>query len=168
LPVGSDGVDDVEGLYRLFGGQLLRIVGAGVRAPEPLVEDACQFAWSRLVHHRRRVRQDTAVSWLITTAVREARKLARQAQRDASLEAVIGEGAEFPSPRADGRPHVWAEDRDRLSRLRALPTRQQRVAWLYGLGLTYDEIARSQGCTTRTVERQLQRARSVLRDREAG
>jgi RNA polymerase sigma factor (sigma-70 family) len=58
------------------------------------------------------------------------------------------------------------EDRERLRSLAALPPRQQRVLWLYGAGLSYQEIARRQGCTSRTVERQLQNARAALRERD--
>ncbi|MBV8956985.1 MAG: sigma-70 region 4 domain-containing protein, partial [Solirubrobacterales bacterium] len=36
---------------------------------------------------------------------------------------------------------------------------QQRILWLHALGLTYAEIADYEGCTLRTVERQLLRAR---------
>jgi RNA polymerase sigma factor (sigma-70 family) len=160
-------MNEVAELYRRFADRLFRIVAAGVRAPEPLIEDACQFAWSGLVHHRQRVSEDTAPGWLITTALREAKRLARQAHRDASLEAAIDQGVDFPSRRSDRAPDIWAEGRERLGRLGSLPPRQQRLAWLYALGLTYDEIARSQGCTTRTVERQLHRARLSLREGDA-
>jgi RNA polymerase sigma factor (sigma-70 family) len=159
-------VSDVDELYRLFSRRLLRIVRSGVRAPDSLIEDACQFAWSRLVDNRARVHRDTALSWLITTAMREARKLVQRSGRDLSLEAVIDQGAELPGSRTDRSPQALAEARERLRSVTLLPARQQRLLWLYGVGLSYEEIARSQGCTSRTVERQLHSARATLRARD--
>ncbi len=155
-------------LYRLFSGRLLRIVRNGVRAPEPVIEDACQFAWSRLVHQPDRVEPHAAPGWLIATAVHEALKWVRRTGQEASLETMLEEGFDFASSPGDRSPESFAEGRDRLRGLASLSERQQRLLWLYGLGLTYDEIARGQGCTTRTVERQIQRARTVLREREGG
>jgi len=50
-----------------------------------------------------------------------------------------------------------------LDEIRALPERQQLFVWLQGLGLTYDEMADYTQATTRTVERQLMRAKRALR-----
>src|ERR1700736_5613919 len=83
---------DVGDLYRAFSKRLERIVRVDVRAPDPVIEDACQFAWSRLVHHRARVRQETALGWLVKTAVHEAFKLAHRAGRDASPDEAIEQG----------------------------------------------------------------------------
>ena len=55
---------DVGELYRALAKQLEQIVRVDVRAPDPVIEDACQFAWSRLVHHSDRVRRDAALTWL--------------------------------------------------------------------------------------------------------
>jgi DNA-directed RNA polymerase specialized sigma24 family protein len=52
-----------------------------------------------------------------------------------------------------------------LGHLRALPIRQQRLLWLHALGLTYTEMAAHEGCTRRTVERQLLRAKRGVRAR---
>ena len=55
----------------------------------PLIEDACQFAWWRLVVHAHRVERRAALSWLAKTAVHEALKLIRREERDVSLEAQL-------------------------------------------------------------------------------
>jgi RNA polymerase sigma factor (sigma-70 family) len=167
-PPGALGAKDLGELYRSFSGRLLRIVRHGVRAPEPVIEDACQFAWSRLVHRPDRVEPHAAPGWLIATALHEALKSVRRAGQEASLEMMLEAGFDVPSPRGDRSPESLAERHDRLRALASLSERQQRLLWLYGLGLTYDEIARRQGCTSRTVERQIQRARTMLRERESG
>ena len=56
------------------------------------------------------------------------------------------------------------EDREQLKLIRQLPERQQRILWLHALGLSYEEIAAYTGDTPRTVERQLLRGRSRLRE----
>jgi RNA polymerase sigma factor (sigma-70 family) len=155
--------DDVDELYRLLSRQLLRIVRCLVRAPDPVIEDACQFAWIRLLHHRHRIERETAQSWLVTTAVHEALKLVRHTVREVSLDRAVEQGIEL---RPASSPQGLAENRERLGSLAQLSQRQQRFLWLYGVGLTYEEIARMQGCTARTVERQLHRARSSLQVRE--
>jgi RNA polymerase sigma factor (sigma-70 family) len=155
---------EVAELYRALSKPLERVVRSDVHAPAFVIEDACQFAWARLVHHRGRVRRETAFSWLVKTALHEAFKLIRRADRELSLEAEIEAGHDT----ADDRPGPLDlyERRERLGTLGSLSARQQRLLWLYGLGLTYTEIATRDGCTPRTVERQLQRARATLRAAE--
>ena len=71
------GVGDVGELYGLLSGRLEQLVRLDVRAPDVVIEDACQFAWSRLLHHRHRVYRETVLTWLARTAVHEAFKLLR-------------------------------------------------------------------------------------------
>jgi RNA polymerase sigma factor (sigma-70 family) len=144
----------------------VRIVRSSVRAPDPVIEDACQFAWSRLLRQPERVEPERAAGWLVTTALREALKSLRRAGHETSLETMLENGIEFVSTGAERSPEPLVERRERLRTLASLSRRQQQLLWLYGLGLTYEEIARREGCTSRTVERQIQRARTVLRERE--
>jgi RNA polymerase sigma factor (sigma-70 family) len=153
----------VDVLYRQLAPRLERIVRLDVRAPDAVIEDACQVAWSRLLHHCRRVRRETALPWLATTAVREAVRQASRDRRELSLDAML-DGREsvvcaLPSPGPDER----VEQRERLRTIAALPVRQQRLLWLQGFGLSYAEMAAREGCTVRTVERQLLRAKGTMR-----
>jgi RNA polymerase sigma factor (sigma-70 family) len=152
--------EDVAELYAALAGRLRQIVGSRVRASDALVEDACQFAWSRLIRHRGRVRRETALGWLATTALREAYKLMRHGRRELSLDEL----AEHPGAPVVPSVSELAEQRARLDTIGALPERQQRLVWLQGLGFSYDEMAGYTGATPRTVERQLLRAKRALRD----
>lgn len=154
---------DLDELYRALSTRLERIVRVGVQAPDSLIEDACQFAWARLVHHRARVRRETALAWLVKTALHEAFKLLRRHRREQSLDAELQHLGELPVPDLRPGPAELYEQRERLRLLDALPVRQQRLLWMYGLGFKYEEIAARDGATTRTVERQLARARARLR-----
>jgi RNA polymerase sigma factor (sigma-70 family) len=160
---------DVSELYRVLSGRVEQIVRLDVSAPDPVIEDACQFAWTRLVHHRHRVRRDSALPWLVKTAVHEAFKLIRRESRELSLDAVLDQcepGLDEPaalSVRAPA-PEDLIEQRERLAVIRRLPERQQRLLWLQAAGLSYAEMAAHEGSTLRTVERQLLRAKRGLRD----
>jgi RNA polymerase sigma factor (sigma-70 family) len=159
------GVGDVGELYGLLAARLEQIVRLDVRAPDVLIEDACQFAWCRLLHHHRRVHPETALSWLARTAVHEAFKLLRRDRREHSLEATA-EDPILALLESGGTPVELIELRERLAGLDRLPARQQRAVWLHAFGCSYAEIARHEGCTTRTVERQLLRARRRIRQTE--
>jgi RNA polymerase sigma factor (sigma-70 family) len=73
------------------------------------------------------------------------------------------EAIPLPALVSAATPVELIEHRERLADLGRLPARQQRALWLHGLGLSYAEIARHEGCTTRTVDRQLLRARRRIR-----
>ena len=153
-------VGDVGELYSLLGRRLEQLVRLDVRAPDVVIEDACQVAWSRLLHHRHRVHRETVMSWLVRTAVHEALRLLRRDRRELPLEAATEQAT-------SATPAQLIECRERLAELSRLPVRQQRAVWLHALGLNYTEIASYEGCTTRTVERQLLRARQTIRHPEA-
>src|SRR5919108_2418020 len=97
----APGVGDVGELYGQLATRLEHIVRLDVRAPDVVIEDACQFAWSRLLHHRHRVHRETVLSWLARTAVHEALKLLRRDRREFSLEAAVEQAippSAFTSP----------------------------------------------------------------------
>ena len=146
-----DGSGDLAELYGQLSKRLERIVRRDVRAPAPVIEDACQFAWVTLVSHRDRVRQATTLPWLVKTAQHEAFKLVRRDGRDHSLEATL-------ETAGDATLRLAAPDPEELA-----VAREQRLMWLQGFGLSYAEMAECTGDTTRTVERQLLRARQAVR-----
>jgi RNA polymerase sigma factor (sigma-70 family) len=152
------GAGDVGELYGSLAGRLQQIVRLDVRAPDAVIEDACQVAWVRLLHHSNRVHRETVLAWLATTAAREALRLLRRDGRELPLDAG------FEHDGRPGTPHELIERRERLQEVERLPERQQRVVWLHAIGLSYAEIALHEGCTRRTVDRQLLRARHALRE----
>ena len=157
------GAGDVGELYGQLARRLEQIVRLDVRASDAVIEDACQFAWSRLLHHHHRVQRETVMSWLARTAVHEAFKLLRRDRRELSLQTVAEGPVASTSTPPSHSPQALAECRERLSGIGGLPERQQRVLWLHALGLSYAEIAKHEECTLRTVERQLLRARRRIR-----
>jgi RNA polymerase sigma factor (sigma-70 family) len=164
-PRGDDAVGTaVADLYRALSGRLEQIVRRDVGGSSAVVEDACQFAWAGLVAHAARVRRDRALSWLATTAVREAvRLLHRQNEELGRLHEPEDAGRSCTGPPEPASSEDLIDRRERIRLIRRLPERQQRILWLHALGLSYDEIATYTGDTSRTVERQLLRARRRIR-----
>lgn len=160
---GLGHIGDVAELYARSAGLVRGQVCSEVSAPDAVIDDACQFAWVRLLHHHQRVGRDRAVSWLITTALHEVFKLVKRDGHDLSLEELLEEGGELPINGAAPRPENVVAARLRLELLRELPERQQRLMWLRGLGFGYPEMAAETNMTVRTVERQLMKARRNLR-----
>jgi RNA polymerase sigma factor (sigma-70 family) len=156
---------EIARLYRDLSVPLEQVVRRLVGDADPLVEDACQFAWARLVRHRARVREETAFGWLAQTAIHEAFKLSRRGAKDLSLEYELELGADPVDP----TPEPWEllAQRERVAAVRKLATRSQRFVWLHALGLSYPEMAAHERCTIRTVDRQLSRARRRLQARAA-
>jgi RNA polymerase sigma factor (sigma-70 family) len=156
-------VTDVGELYTSLAEYLRRIVGSRVSAPPVVIDDACQFAWARLIVHLRRVDDEAVMSWLVTTAIREAIKVARRDQRELSLEARVDENGELNVASPAPGPHEQAEWQEQLELVRKLPSRQQRFLWLFAAGDSYEEISDQEaGLTKRAVERQIHRGRRTL------
>jgi len=159
--VAGDG--QVHELYNELQPQLVRILASNLQAPEWIVDDACQTAWSLLLEHRSGLAPGGELGWLSTTATRAALRLLRSEGKTGSYE-------EPPPPIyldvlrvRQPDPQRSLELRERLAEVKRLPLRQQRVVMLHGFGYEYDEIAAVTGETRRVVARQLMRARQQLR-----
>ena len=161
-------IGEVAELYACSAGLVRGQVCSEVTASEAVIDDACQFAWIRLLHHRHRVGRDRAVSWLITTALHEVFKLVRRDGHDLSLEELMEDTGDLRINRTAPPPEEAVGARQRLELLRELPERQERLIWLQGLGFNYPEMATEADMTVRTVERQLMKARRNLHLLEAG
>jgi RNA polymerase sigma factor (sigma-70 family) len=160
IPVRSG---DVGKLYTELARRLEQIVRREVRAPAPVIEDACQFAWWRLVVHAHRVERKAALSWLVTTAVHEALKLTHRAERDLSLDAMSEGVGEDPTPSQAPGPDEVTEQHAKLELLHALWVRQRSMLLLHTAGFSHAETAGSLRLSRRTVERQIMRGRQRLR-----
>lgn len=148
---------DEADLFRTYEVALRAAVRFNVNAPDEIIEDACSYAWLELC--RRQPRRDNIFAWLRVVAVRKA-------WRDRDLEQR--EGLRLAADLEDREPlrldlvhEVRA--REALRALAALPPRQRAYLTLIVSGHSYDEVARRHGVTSRTVNRQVGRARRHLR-----
>lgn len=155
----------LETAYAELAPKLQRSVGRNVRAPDWLIEEACQIAWSRWLVYQDQVAPGSMSGWLTTTATREALRLLKLQSRHVSLDAPSPpEGHVIELPVRSPGPEQLVELRDRLAEVRRLPVRQQAAVWMQSFGYDYREIAARTGSTRRTVERQLKQAREQLFD----
>ena len=150
----------LEATYADADRRLRQIVAFNVRAPEAVIEDACQTAWLRFTGRRDAIPPGALLPWLATTATREALRLVGRTQCEVPLDALAAAPVSAAAARG---PEAIAELRGRLVELRALTARQRRLIWLQGLGFSYDEMAARERASLRTVERQVLRARKRLR-----
>jgi RNA polymerase sigma factor (sigma-70 family) len=137
------------------------IVARRVRAPRATIEDACAFAWARLV-----ARPDVvdgasarAIGWVARVAEREAWRLSALEHDVATPDAL----ALLDHRPGDEDPVEQVAQREVLRALAELPPRQRRALELQAQGYTYSEIGRETGDTARTVSRLLRRGRDSLR-----
>jgi RNA polymerase sigma factor (sigma-70 family) len=146
--------------------RLQRIVAREV--PAHAVEDACHTAWTVLLRRPDIPLDGRGVAWLRKVALTTGRRTAIRPREQPA-------GGFLPDPEHPGElpepPAPGGELADRAierlhhrAELAALPARQRRLLALHAIGLSYAEIAAREGCTPRTVERQLLRARRALRD----
>ncbi len=147
-------------LYVELAPQLRRVVGTHLRAPEWVLDDACQMAWEALLVRPGQVDRTHALGWLATTARREALGLLKRSSAELCLDAS-GHAEVIFGMAPD--PQQAAEFWERLGQVRRLSRRQQRIVWMQSLGFGYEEIAAHTGETRRSVERQLVSARRRLK-----
>ena len=160
ISTGKVTLDDIAVLYTALAPNLERIVRLDVQASDQVIEDACQFAWARLVAHADCLRGSGTLTWLAKTAIREAFKLSRRDRRELSLEHALETDGDVLGPPGPA-PDELIQAREQLASISLLPERQQRLLWLQGLGLSYREMAAHVHCSERTIERQLLRAKRV-------
>ena len=168
--------DQLAALYADHHKALERIVARQVNAHGTILEDACQTAWTSLcAHDDVAVDGRSALSWLVTTATREAWKRATRVTRreqaaGSFLPSIDDTGAsELPEPAGESAEPcelaIAREEHDhRLTQLRGLTDRQRLYLYLQALGYSYTESAQLTAATTRTVERQIRKARTRLKD----
>ena len=165
MPPNTERVDAIAALYAEHHQQLLRLVARRAPAGPQTVEDACSFAWAQLLSHPNidlRPPRWRLLAWLTTTAMHEAWRVHEQREL-APAAPLDGYG--------DGRAAPSAENvaalRARLELVRQLPERPRRFLLRLALGYSYDEIAELEDASRTTTNKQIARAKRMLRELEA-
>jgi RNA polymerase sigma-70 factor (ECF subfamily) len=132
-----------------------------VRADD--VDDVAQESVARLLRYRDSEPPDAWTALLYRIAINVARDRARH-ERHAPPSSV-----ETDAIAAEDSPEQHASDREALARAReailALPARCRAVYLMHRIdGLSYSEIARRCGISTKAVEKHMSRALRELRD----
>ena len=158
---------DEHALYRRHHRALRHALARNVTGSNELIEDACQFAWLKLIDSQ--PERDTIFGWLFVVALHEAYRLSAIARRDVRLEQLRSEDGAWDEITADPRTVDAAHDAlEALRILAALPERQRTDFALQVAGYSYEEIrTRTPGRTMTNVSRSLAKARARLRRAQA-
>lgn len=154
---------DEADLYSTLHRELQRVVSRHVSGPHELIEDACQFAWLKLLDSQ--PDRNSVFGWLYVVALHEAYRLSTIERRDARLERLRPDDGSWDDVIADPRTVEGAHDAlEALRTLAALPERQRIDFALKVAGYSYEEIrARTPGRTATNVSKSLVKARARLR-----
>jgi DNA-directed RNA polymerase specialized sigma24 family protein len=158
--------------YEEHHGRVRRIVASRVNADSHTIEDACAFAWTRLVADEQIVLDRRALCWLTTAASREGWRLTSLVQREAPASGAAARSDHGHAPPADDAGSgdetlARIEHRERVRIFRTLRCRERRELFLHAIGYRYDEIAAMTGSTYTAVNRRLVEGRAQLRERAA-
>lgn len=154
--------DEAE-LYDRFRRDLERVLARHVTASRELIEDACQFAWLKMLDSQ--PERSSLFGWLYVVALHEAYRLLRIERLALHLERLNIDEHDWQELIADPRSvEVAHEALEALHALAALPERERIDFALKIAGHSYDEIrARTPGRTFTNVSKSLVRARKRLR-----
>jgi DNA-directed RNA polymerase specialized sigma24 family protein len=162
----TDRLAQLAALYVKHHAQLLSVVGRRVAAQPATVADACSHAWAQLLAAER---IDLSVpwgplAWLTTTAVREAWRLnclewQTTPRSPNKLDAIIA-GHDDTAPNTA----KLAALHQRLELIDEIPERPRRFLLRLALGHSYDEIAAAEHASYSTTNKQIARAKGLLRE----
>jgi DNA-directed RNA polymerase specialized sigma24 family protein len=160
VPTTPQRQDAIGAFFAANADRLHTAVRASARAPEPVIEDACQTAWAILLRRPDIELTERGLAWLSTVATREAWRLTSSAREtpSGSLQTTTpGDDSELPEPAGpharSAEEHALAriEHRERVEALKALKARERQALCLHGLGHTYAEVAELTGSTYTAV-----------------
>ena len=165
---GPRRLERIAVMYREHARELERRVARRARADPPTIEDACSFAWMQLITHAS-IDVDGpycgALAWLTRTAVHEAWRLQSRRARDELLGGVaLSREREQAAAGAD----QVAAQRARLDLVAQIPQRPRRFLLRHALGHNYREIAADENVSLTTTNKQMARAKRLLRALDAG
>lgn len=170
----------VEAFYRAERATLEKNVAKRVSgANRPLIEDACQFAWTVLLRRRDVSLDRRGLAWLAVVAIREARRMSQTVDVPTGAHALADEGAPIAAPgqcasarncgvQACGpslEERIVERERhecrvDAFSRLKAA---ERQALALKAIGYSYKEIGELTGASYTAVNRRLSEGRARLR-----
>jgi DNA-directed RNA polymerase specialized sigma24 family protein len=163
--------EQIAALYADHHETLRRAVHARSAGLSPsVVEDACAFAWLQLLTHEH-IDVDPPhagpLAWLTTTATREAWRMKRTERRATPLEHDVLDAAGVDRGHTGASAGDVAEQHLRLDLIEQIPERPRRFLLRLALGYSYDEIGAIEGACYTTVNKQIVRAKRLLREFEA-
>jgi RNA polymerase sigma factor (sigma-70 family) len=148
-------------LFQRYDERLRGSVRHAVNTTPENIQDACAFAWGRLLVYQ--PERQSALPWLVTVAKREAIRLDRQ-QRGFGLVEFDPDGAVDHHDLIDATELLM----DVRRKLQPLNDRERQATLLKALGWTYIEGAKRLGISKTRFNQLLARATIKMREQELG
>jgi DNA-directed RNA polymerase specialized sigma24 family protein len=167
MPPSTERLQQIATMYATHDAELHRLVERRGSPHHATVEDACAFAWTQLLsadHVDLRPPRWQALAWLTTVAVHEAWRLNRIHRRDGPFDPEKIDTLSMHRQRAVPAAHDVAAQHLRLELVEELPERPRRFLLRLALGYSYDEISVAEGVSRSTTNKQIARAKRILRD----
>ena len=164
----TDRLQRLAAMYAKHDARLRKLVEHRAGAQPATAADACAHAWTELLaaEHVDIALPWQPLAWLTTTAIREAWRLNRLEYRSHPVDGRTLDLLSTSRGRAARSAGELAELHDRLRLVDELPERPRRFLLRLALGYSYDEIAIAEGASYTTTNKQIARAKRLLRDLE--
>lgn len=160
----------IAAMHRECARELQRRVARRAHADPQTIEDACSHAWLQLLtHHSADLGPPDwrVLGWLTQVATREAWRLTARQLRDGLLDpATIHGERRLRGPVGPG-PDELADQHARLQLVGQIPQRPRRFLMRLALGYSYREIAAHEDASLTTTNKQIARAKRLLRALES-
>jgi DNA-directed RNA polymerase specialized sigma24 family protein len=169
MPPSTQRLQQIATMYSNHHDQLRAVVYRRGSQNLQVVEDACSHAWTQLLATEQidvRPPRCVALGWVTTTAVRHAWMLG-QTQRRATA-TVLPEIDTCITERGHTAPasDELVAQHLRLDLVTQIPERPRRFLLRLALGYSYAEIAAAEHASATTTNKQIARAKRILRDLE--
>jgi DNA-directed RNA polymerase specialized sigma24 family protein len=163
----GDRVEAIAEMYRRHDAQLHAVVRKRGSRNAAVVDDACAHAWLKLLSTAAvdvGPPRWSALAWVTTCAVRHAWEIEHSARRVAAtdLPALEQAATAVAGDRAPELPDVVLQHL-RLQLVGQLPERPRRFLLGLALGYSYSEIAAAEGASYTTTNKQIAKAKRLLR-----
>jgi DNA-directed RNA polymerase specialized sigma24 family protein len=160
---------EIGAFFAANASRLPAMVRARAHAPEPVIEDACQTAWTILLRRPDITLDQHGLSWLTTVATHHAWRAAAYADeiptgnfQGAGHDGELGEPAHPNTPSAEDHALARLEHCERLAAVATLKPREREALYLKGLGYSYKEIQRLTNSSYTAVNRRITEGRRAL------
>jgi RNA polymerase sigma factor (sigma-70 family) len=147
---------DEHDLYAAEHARLRAVVARAVNTSYANIDDACSFAWLRLV--TRQPRRTTAFGWLAKVAIREAWRLDRADRARSAAQDV--DWQDLPDEADHAGDRIALEEV--LEALAAIHPRKRSMLVMHALGFTHAEIAAQHNISPARARELVYRARLQL------
>ena len=150
---------DEEELFQRYADRLRRVTQVSVNTTREIVDDACAFAWMKLITNQ--PRRETVFAWLRTVARNEAIRLDGIARGISSIDT-----GPAPTETAATRNRVETTQAmlELRERLEELPAREREVVLLQAAGWRYQELAEFLDVSDTRINQLLARASARMRE----